>query len=92
MPLEPAGLALFTAARHALKPGGRLVTHDGTLSPRQSWLARYMVGHDRGRFPRAPEAYLELARQVFPSARGRIFDGCLRIPYTTLVLECSRPD
>jgi SAM-dependent methyltransferase len=81
---------LFRLARTALKSGGRLVTLDGCYVPGQSRIARYLLSKDRGQNVRDLSSYLALAGQVFESVTPHVRHDLLRIPYTTLVLECQR--
>jgi 2-polyprenyl-3-methyl-5-hydroxy-6-metoxy-1,4-benzoquinol methylase len=84
-------VALFQLAWHALKPGGRLVTTDSCYVQGQSRLASYLISKDRGRNVRDETGYLTLARQVFDDVTSHVRHDLLRIPYTLLVLECSKP-
>lgn len=81
---------LFRIAHAALKPGGRLVTVDGCLTKDQSWVARYLVSRDRGRYVRTCEAYRQIASQVFSNITVSIRHDMLRIPYTLAILESTR--
>lgn len=81
---------LFEIAYAALKPGGRFVTSDGVFTRGQPVLARYLVSRDRGRYVRTDEVYASLARQVFPKVESHILNGQLRIPYTHIVMECTK--
>lgn len=81
---------LFQIAHQALKPGGRLITLDGVWTDRQSSAARYLLAHDRGQFVRSEEAYVKIAGQVFNNINASIRDRLLRIPYTHIILECTR--
>jgi SAM-dependent methyltransferase len=82
--------ALFRLAHRLLTPGGRLVTVDGCYTTKQSRLARFMLAHDRGRNVRTREAYLALGEPVFGPIRSTILQDLLRMPYTHIVLECSK--
>jgi SAM-dependent methyltransferase len=79
---------LFRTAREALRPGGRLVTLDGCYVDGQSRMARYLLSRDRGKFVRAPEAYVRLARSQFEDVQASVRDDLLRIPYTHVALVC----
>ena len=81
---------LFALAKAALKPGGRLVTLDNCFVDRQSPAARWFIRRDRGEFIRTPEGYLALARGVFDDVEWEVRDDLLRIPYTHVVMTCSR--
>ncbi len=80
--------SLFSLANAALKPGGRLVTFDGCFDDRQSWLARRIVGMDRGQNVRDRPGYERLARSVFPEMKVHIRHDLLRMPYTHIIMEC----
>lgn len=81
---------LFTAALQALKPGGRLVTCDGTYTNPQNPVARILISMDRGQFVRTPDAYEALARSVFDSVNVDVRTDLIRIPYTHCVMTCTR--
>jgi cyclopropane fatty-acyl-phospholipid synthase-like methyltransferase len=81
---------LFRLAYTALEPGGRMVTHDGCYAPNQSAAKRYMLSRDRGRFVRTQDQYERLARSSFNSLRTDLRDDVLRIPYSTLIMVCTR--
>lgn len=81
---------LLTIAREALVSGGRLVTIDGCYVERQSHLARYFLRCDRGKFVRRADEYLALAGSVFGAVKHRVYADLIRIPYTHLVMECTK--
>jgi len=88
--LDDASAArLFATARLALKPTGRLVTHDGCYVPGQSSIARWLLANDRGRHIRTESQYLRLASSCFTTVRATIRHDLLRVPYTHLIMECS---
>jgi 2-polyprenyl-3-methyl-5-hydroxy-6-metoxy-1,4-benzoquinol methylase len=82
------GRQLFSSAREALKPGGRLVTIDPTFVKHQSVLAHFMVSRDRGRNVRFPEGYASLGENIFANISVSIWHNALRMPYDHAVLEC----
>lgn len=82
--------ALFTLAKAALKPGGRLVTFDGCYVESQSSIARFLLKKDRGEHVRDKESYLSLAAGVFSDVIASVTDDLLRVPYTHLIMECRR--
>ena len=49
---DAEAVQLFRIAHDALKPGGRLVTHDGVWTSNQSGIAKYLLARDRGQFVR----------------------------------------
>jgi SAM-dependent methyltransferase len=79
----------FELARHALGPGGHLVTLDGCFVDGQSRAARFLLEQDRGRFVRDEASYVALAKRVFPDVRADIRHDLYRIPYTLILLECG---
>lgn len=83
-------LQLFNLAQVALKPGGRLITFDGVFVKKQSPCARYIISKDRGKNVRTKEGYLRLASEVFSDISVNIRHDLLRIPYTHIILECTR--
>ncbi len=81
---------LFRLAYVALKPGGRLITNDGCYVAGQSAAKRYLLSRDRGKFVRTREQYEGLARSSFACVQGELRDDVLRIPYTHLIMVCTR--
>lgn len=81
---------LLEIARVALRAGGRLVTLDGCLVERQGALQRLLLNWDRGTHVRTVDAYLSLVRGIFPKVQHRTYSDLIRLPYTHLVMECTR--
>jgi 2-polyprenyl-3-methyl-5-hydroxy-6-metoxy-1,4-benzoquinol methylase len=81
---------LFRLGFNLLKPGGRLITTDICITPGQSFLARYLLERDRGRFVRTESQYLALARSCFKQVTPCVRKGLVRLPYTHLIMECVR--
>jgi SAM-dependent methyltransferase len=88
----PDGAAkdLLRLAATAMKPTGRLVTHDGCYADGQSRIARYLLSMDRGRHVRRERAYLDLASSVFEEVNATIRHRATRLPYTHLFMECRQ--
>jgi SAM-dependent methyltransferase len=82
--------ALLAGAAAALRPDGRFISIDPLYAEGQSRASRAVISRDRGRHVRTAEAYTALAQTAFESVRPVRRDDLLRIPYTHLVLECSR--
>ncbi len=82
-------LLRFAAA--ALVPGGRLVTFDGVLTPGQPRVARWLIERDRGQCVRTVDGYERLAREVFEEVDTTVADDFLRVPFTHIVMEATRP-
>ncbi len=79
---------LFTFARFALRPHGRLVTFDGCYAPGQSRLAKWILSKDRGKFVRTVPNYARLAEAQFAKVQCDLREDLLRIPYTHLIMRC----
>jgi SAM-dependent methyltransferase len=87
---DQEAVQLFRMARRTLKPQGRLITLDGVWVAGQSRFARFLLSRDRGRFVRRAEQYVALASTSFSTVNSTVRHDMLRIPYSHLVLECSR--
>ncbi|HHA2449883.1 class I SAM-dependent methyltransferase [Stenotrophomonas maltophilia] len=80
---------LIQGARRKLKPGGRLVTMDGTLIDDQSTVARNLILRDRGQNIRTPEGYRALAEPVFEQIHLKVRHDMIYVPYTHCIMECT---
>ena len=80
---------LLRAIRDRLAPGGRLITLDGTFVPDQGWMSRTLVGADRGRNIRTPEAYAALVPDGM-SVATHLLNDLLRVPYEHCILVCTK--
>jgi SAM-dependent methyltransferase len=87
---DQEAVQLFRMARRTLKPQGRLITLDSVWVAGQSRLAKFLLSRDRGRFVRHAEQYVALASTSFSTVNSIVRHDMLRIPYSHLVLECSR--
>ena len=85
---DAQALELLMLARSSLADGGRCVTLDGCYVPSQPAIARLLLKLDRGKYVRAPEAYVALARRAFRTVVPHLRQDLLRIPYTHLIMEC----
>jgi SAM-dependent methyltransferase len=81
---------LFALAHRALAPSGRLVTLDNCFVDGQPRVARWLIRRDRGAFVRTPEQYVRLARGTFEQVVVDVRNDLLRIPYTHLIMTCTR--
>jgi len=81
---------LFEMAYHLLKPGGRLVTHDGCYRPGQSRIERFFLDIDRGRHIRTEDGYRSLVYPGFASVTADIRLDLLLIPQSTIIFTCTR--
>lgn len=87
---DQEALDLFRLGYTALKPGGRMITHDGCYMEGQSAFARYLLRSDRGRFVRTKPAYEKIARTFFQDIQFDIRSDVLKIPYYHLIMVCTR--
>jgi SAM-dependent methyltransferase len=87
---DEQSVQLFRVAHDALRPGGRMVTLDGVWTNGQSRTERYLLAKDRGRFVRDEAGYLSLAAKVFSQIKSHLRPHLLRIPYTHIIMECTR--
>lgn len=87
---DTQAIRLFELAHGALEPGGWLVTYDNVYVADQHWFARWLIGRDRGAAVRTRAGYEELARRRFPQVESTILHDTLRVPYTILVMRCTK--
>jgi SAM-dependent methyltransferase len=76
----------FAFAVRVVKPGGRIVTLDGTLVARQSRFARVVIALDRGQNIRAPEHYRLLAERHAKGVTLDVRHDLQAIPYSCAIL------
>jgi SAM-dependent methyltransferase len=88
---DAAVVALFRSAAAALAEGGRVITADPTISPETHPIGRFLAARDRGRNVRPPSGYVALAREAFDDIIVHVHHDLLRVPYSHVILECSRP-
>lgn len=81
---------LFRTLAPGLKPGGRIVTVDGTFVSGQNWAARWIISKDRGQNVRTPEAYAQLAHSSFADVKGHLICR-IWFPYTYWIMEIGAP-
>ena len=81
---------LFETAYNSLNEGGMFLALDPVYTQNQSAAAKYIVGKDRGQAVRTDAAYLKLAEKHFKSTKVLIDERPLRIPYTGIVMICSK--
>jgi 2-polyprenyl-3-methyl-5-hydroxy-6-metoxy-1,4-benzoquinol methylase len=81
---------LFRLGHSALRPGGRMITNDGCYIEGQSVIKRYLLATDRGEFVRTLPEYQALAHTRFAQVKTAIREDVLHIPYTHLIMVCTR--
>ena len=81
---------MFELAHTLLKPDGRFITFDGVFIPKQSFFARLLISHDRGKFVRTEDQYQKIAQKYFSNTRSTIRSDLLRLPYTHIIIVCKK--
>ena len=87
---DDVALDLLAEVREALVPGGRLITADPCFFDGQPWITRLVVANDRGMNVRRFDAYLALARKVFPQAAATLEAGLLPFPHAVCQMVCRK--
>lgn len=80
----------FSLSAQVLHDKGRCLTLDPCLVDGQHWIARWLIGLDRGRNVRKAEGYQALALQSFQQVNQTIRHDLMRVPYTHLIMECRK--
>lgn len=82
--------ALLRMIHSVLRRGGRVVSFDPVLDSGQSFVARFLVSHDRGQNVRTAVGYRALAESVFTDVQGVVHHRhCMPyVPYTNWIMEC----
>lgn len=79
--------SLYQLGFEALKPGGKMVTEDGTFIPNQNKFAKFIIKNDRGLHIRQPQQYEALSRTSFEKVVATVRHDLFFIPFTSCVLE-----
>jgi SAM-dependent methyltransferase len=82
--------ALLRDVRRALKPTGVLFTLDGCLRDGNSWVANWVVRHDRGHHVRSEDEYRQLLKEHFGTVQIFIRDDLALIQYP-FAIGLARP-
>jgi len=80
---------LISFASKNLKAGGRLITLDGCFAKNQSWIKKWLLKNDRGRFVRTKEDYFKLFSNQFSKINVSLKQNLYNIPYTIVIFECT---
>jgi cyclopropane fatty-acyl-phospholipid synthase-like methyltransferase len=86
---DSSATTMLQFARSALAPSGRFLSTDPCFTDQQSYLARFLVGMDRGRFVRDADQYRALLATTFPNGLTEIRQDLLRFPYTHIVMSAE---
>ena len=81
---------LLSLSLKALKRGGKLVTLDGVIVDDQPFLARFLLQLDRGKHVRRKEEHEKIAKPFFPKIHSTILNNLIRVPYTHLIMTCTK--
>lgn len=87
---DSEAMELFEMSWDVLKSRGRLITLDNVAYDGQPWIERYIMSKDRGKHIRNKEEYLALASSIFPNVRDSVLHDLLRIPYSHIIMTCSK--
>lgn len=87
---DAAGRRLLAQCGEIVRPGGRIVTFDNVWLPRQSFIARRLIGLDSGLNVRTPEGYLALTSGLPVEIETLVFRDLLRIPYDHFSMVLTR--
>ncbi|MEM9366332.1 MAG: class I SAM-dependent methyltransferase [Planctomycetota bacterium] len=80
---------LFRALTSSLRPGGQIITLDGYRHDSMSFISRWLIDHDRGRFVRGRSGYERLAAPHFKTVRCFYRDDLFRFPYDACIMTCQ---
>jgi SAM-dependent methyltransferase len=80
---------LFREARRILAPGGRIFTIDCVTVADQNPISRFLISHDRGKYPRTPDGYRALAAPFFSNISQHHRNDMMRVPYDHLLMTCG---
>lgn len=85
---------ILRAVRRALTHRGIFFSLESCFRPGQPWIARWLLKHDRGRFVRTEQGYLDLYRSVFDEVDFVLREDLSRVPYTFSIARCRmlRPE
>ncbi len=86
---DPEAATLFDLATQALEKNGTVITVDPCFTPNQSFIARWLIEHDRGQDVRNENGYKLLANKYFSSISTAPRHDLLRVPYTYLIMSCK---
>jgi SAM-dependent methyltransferase len=82
--------ALLAAAARVMAADGRLLTLDAVVTPESHPVGRMLIALDRGRHVRPLDEYHRLAAISFERVAVHVRHDLLRVPYTHVILECSK--
>lgn len=87
---DEESLEVMRLAKEVLSPGGRLVCLEPSFLAHQGRFSKWIMKKDRGCHVRTEEEWKALAGRVFDSFSSEIAVGLIRIPYTHIVMVCTK--
>ncbi len=81
---------LFKTAKDVLKDNGRLVIYDGYYQDSLSFIKKFLLSNERGKFLRTKEDYYKLASKYFQDVHITTPDNVYNIPYPIIIIECVK--
>ena len=81
---------LFSIAYSCLGFGKKLVTIDPVLVPNQPFIARLLIGLDRGKYVRTSEQYRELVSPNFSRVETCVVSDMFRYPYNHHIIRAVK--
>jgi SAM-dependent methyltransferase len=89
---DAEAVRIIQFAQDVLRPGGRFVSLEPHLFDAQNVIAKRLILADRGDHVRPESEYAALCQQVFEDTVVVRDDDMLRIPYSVVVLTCTKTD
>ncbi len=81
---------LFSELKKHMPSKSRLITMDGCRKSEQSFVERWLLNNDRGKYVRTKDGYLDLTKPFFKDVRVHLERGLLRVPYTHCIMEITK--
>jgi len=78
---EKAGEVL-ASVKTLLKPDGRFCSFDNVIRNEASFIEKFLIKNDRGKFVRTPEEYAKIVRKYLPNAKYEVKTGLINLPYS----------
>lgn len=80
---------LLKIIKRILKSNGRLISFDGCFVKGQSRIERFILSHDRGRYVRTLDQYIDLVSKGGMKVKAYVRNDLITIiPYTHIIMEC----
>lgn len=79
---------LISFAKANLAKDAKFTTLDGCYVENQSFLKKWLIKNDRGKFVRTKEEYFKLFSKHFNKINVIVREDLYNIPYTIIIFEC----